>query len=139
MTRKEIMLNTKWDEFEMGTCGIFIPFFDQYIPFIFFQEHTPTPDISTKMIASINMIIGFDTSVRNTYLEAFKDEDGNYLDHKVKEIHIDQDNDRLDGLYAEIIIQLPTSNTVNLIVKDGKIVCIDHDNSYFEKLAEKEQ
>jgi len=57
MTKKEVSLNTTWDEFEMGTCRLFIAALNQYIPTIFFQDHKPQPTISEKMLQSINDIL----------------------------------------------------------------------------------
>jgi len=50
MTRKEIILNTKRDEFERGTCRIFVNFFDQYIPCILFQDHDKFNAVYSEII-----------------------------------------------------------------------------------------
>ena len=60
MTKKELSINTTWDEFEMGTCRIFVPVLDQYIPTVFFQDHKPKPTISNKMLQGVNDILDMD-------------------------------------------------------------------------------
>ncbi len=154
MTKKEIILNTIWDEFEMGTCRLFVDVLDQYIPVVFFQDHKPSPDISDKMIRSINDILALDKNELDTlkeilytsYLSVLTDGDNGdessmlnreelYLNNKVKEIHIDQDNDRFNGVYSEIIMSSVSNNLINIIVKDAKIICLD-DGTYFDLLEE---
>lgn len=152
MTRKEIMLNTTWDEFEMGTCRLFVNFFDQYIPFIFFQEHKPTPDISAKMIRSINEVLALEEDQLDTlkdrlheaYLSTYVIEDNAiaglnkeevYLKSKVKEIHIDQENDKLNGVYSEIIMHTASVTLMSIVVKDGKIM-YHNDDAYLDALED---
>jgi hypothetical protein len=147
MTRKEIMLNTKWDEFDMGTCRIYVDLFDQYIPFILFQEHRPTPDVSQKMISAINSILGLkiqqEESLKSMLYENYLvqekskgnskllDREEVYLQSKIDEIHIDQENDRLKGIYSEVIVTTMATEPISLIVKDGDFICID-DGTYFD-------
>ncbi|CAA6822715.1 MAG: Unknown protein [uncultured Sulfurovum sp.] len=129
MGRKEILMNTKWDEFEMGTCRLFVNLFNQYIPFIFFQEHKPLPGISDRMIIALNHVMALNKDEQDIDL----DEIGT---NKVKEIHLDQENDRFSGIYSEIIMDTTSGAYVSLIVKDGKIITIDRDGSYFDSLNE---
>ena len=129
MGRKEILMNTKWDEFEMGTCRLFVNLFNQYIPFIFFQEHKPLPGISDRMIIALNHVMALNKDEQDIDL----DEIGS---NKVKEIHLDQENDRFSGIYSEIIMDTTSGAYVSLIVKDGKIITIDRDGSYFDSLNE---
>lgn len=138
MTRKEVMLNTVWDEFGMGTCRLFVDFFNQYIPFILFQDHKPTPNISTPMMQSINAILTLDEGERErlksilheVYLsQAVFVQEGAmvwnkeelYLQSKVKEIHIDQEHDHCDGTYAEIVIHCAWNALLSVIVKEGEM------------------
>ena len=71
MTKKEIILNTTWDEFEMGTCRLFVDVLNQYIPVVFFQDHKPTPNISNKMVQSINEILELDENELDDSMIAF--------------------------------------------------------------------
>ena len=150
MTRKEILLNTTWDEFEMGTCRLFVNVFNQYIPVIFFQDHKPSPDISNKMIQSINDILALDENelevikgmlhkaylfASNTTAESNTSKEEVYKKSKVKEIHIDQDNDRFNSVYSEIIMSSGSNNLISVIVKNSKIICLD-DGTYFDLLEE---
>ncbi|CAA6816605.1 MAG: Unknown protein [uncultured Sulfurovum sp.] len=129
MGRKEILMNTKWDEFEMGTCRLFVNFFNQYIPFIFFQEHKPIPGISDRMIIALNQVMALDKVEQDfDFSELGTD--------KVKEIHLDQENDDLKGIYAEIIMDTTSGDYVSLIVRDGKVISVDKDGTYFEALQE---
>jgi len=60
MTKKELSINVKWDEFEMGTCRLFVETLNQYIPAVFFQDHKPRPTISNKMLEAVNHILDMD-------------------------------------------------------------------------------
>ncbi|CAA6809953.1 MAG: Unknown protein [uncultured Sulfurovum sp.] len=129
MGRKEILMNTKWDEFEMGTCRLFVNLFNQYIPFIFFQEHKPLPGISDRMIIALNQVMALDKDEQDFDFDGLGT-------NKVKEIHLDQDNDNLSGIYAEIIMDTASGHYLSLIVKDAKVVAIDKEGSYFDRLIE---
>ncbi|HQR73608.1 MAG TPA: hypothetical protein PLH07_06540 [Sulfurovum sp.] len=139
MTRKEVMLNTVWDEFGMGTCRLFVDFFNQYIPFILFQDHKPTPNISSQMMQSINAILELDEgeleSFKSLLYDAYLSQSvitqmnivpwskaDLYSASKVKEIYIDQDNDHGKGIYAEIIIECVPQILVCITVKEGKMI-----------------
>ena len=150
MTKKEIILNTTWDEFEMGTCRLFVDVLNQYIPVVFFQDHKPTPNISNKMVQSINDILALDENELETikgmlheaYLlasstigESNASKEEVYKNSKVKEIHIDQDNDKFSGVYSEIIMSSISNNLINIIVKDAKIICLN-DGTYFDSIEE---
>jgi len=54
----------------------------------------------------------------------------------IKEIYIDQENDKFIGNYAEISVDTASDNLINIIVKNGKIIDF-HDNGgyvgFFEK------
>lgn len=130
MTRRDILYATSWDEFDMGVCKLFVPFFDQYIPFLFFQEHDRKPQITDKMIMALNSIMELEEKEQELYFEEF----GESRAIKVNEIHIDQEHDKRDGVYCEIIINMPSKEYMSLIVKDGKIIHLDRDGSYFESL-----
>lgn len=132
ISNKELMLITKWDEFEMGICRLEVKFFNQYIPFILFQEHRPKPNISKGMVDSINDIL----SLHEVEQAFFEKEFSNEFGYKVKEIHIDQDNDTLEGTYSEIIMERVFGDTVQLIVKDGKVICYNNDGTYFDSIGE---
>lgn len=150
MTKKEIILNTTWDEFEMGTCRLFVDVLNQYIPVVFFQDHKPTPNISNKMVQSINDIRALDENelgiikemlhegylfASNTTGESNTSKEEVYEKSKVKEIHIDQDNDKFDGVYSEVIITSISNHLISIIVKDGKAKCYDN-GTYFDSLEE---
>jgi len=132
VSNKELMLITKWDEFEMGICRLEVQFFNQYIPFVLFQEHRPKPNISKGMIKSINDILALHEVEQSFFQQEFSKE----LGYKVKEIHIDQDNDAFESVYSEIMMERVTGETVQLIVKDGKIICYNPDGSYFDSIEE---
>jgi len=131
MTKKELSINTKWDEFEMGTCRIFVETLNQYIPTLFFQDHKPKPAISNKMLQSVNDILGMDKDEFNSLEELLGVEE-----YKIKEIHIDQDNDIYDDIYSEIIVTTESNVQKSVIVRDGKFLCLN-DNNYFDLLMEK--
>lgn len=131
MTKKELSLNTKWDEFEMGICLVFFEVLNQYIPIIFFQEHKPTPAISDRMLQSLNTLLDMPLEI----FESLKQIVGTtfYEQSKIKEIHIDQDNDTFESVYAEVIMEAKDKSLISIIVKDGQFLCIN-DGSYFETL-----
>jgi len=131
MTKKELSLNTKWDEFEMGICLVFFEVLNQYIPIIFFQEHKPTPAISDRMLQSLNTLLDIPLEI----FENLKQIVGTtfYEQSKIKEIHIDQDNDTFESVYAEVIMEAKDKSLISIIVKDGQFLCIN-DGSYFETL-----
>lgn len=131
MTKKELSLNTKWDEFEMGICLVFFEVLNQYIPIVFFQEHKPTPAISDKMLRSLNTLLDMPLEI----FKNLKQIVGTtfYEQSKIKEIHIDQDNDTFKSLYAEVIMEAKDKSLISIIVKDGQFLCIN-DGSYFETL-----
>lgn len=133
MTKKEIMINTTWDEFEMGTCRLFVDVLNQYIPVIFFQDHKPNPSISNKMVQSVNAILDMDINAFNR-LEEILGVDL-YEQSKINEIHIDQDNDKFNGVYSEIIMRSISPNLISIIVKDGKVMCLN-DGTYFDLIEE---
>lgn len=150
MTKKEISINTTWDEFEMGTCRLFVAIFDQYIPLVFFQDHKPKPSISNKMMKSINDILLLDENeverlrvmLHEAYCSTFDTGDKGseskeevYAQSKIKEIHIDQENDRFTCIYSEMIIASVANSLVNIIIKDGRVFCLN-DGTYFDLLEE---
>jgi len=133
MTKKELSINIKWDEFEMGTCRIFVETLNQYIPSVFFQDHKPKPTVTDKMMKAVNDILDMD---RNEFdrLKVILSVD----DYKIKEIHLDQDNDVYEGIYSEIIVSTGSNIQVSIIVKDGRFLCVN-DGTYFDKLVEREE
>ncbi len=131
MKARDILFNTSWDEFDMGVCKFYVNFFDQFIPFLLFQDHKPKPKLTDKMIEAINNIMQLESSKQGFYFEEF----GKNSDIKVKEIHIDQEHDDLDGVYSEIIMDMPSNEYLSMIVKDRVIVAFDRDGTYFESLV----
>lgn len=132
MTKKELSINTTWDEFEMGTCGLFVPLLNRYITVVFFQDHKPKPTISNKMLQSVNDILDMDQNEFDR-LEALIG--GKiYEQSKIKEIHIEQENDKFDGVYSEVIMDSTSNNLISVIVKDGKFIGIN-DGTYFDTLV----
>ena len=102
------------------------------------------------MVQSINDILALDESeleiikgmlheaylfASNTTGESNISKEEVYKKSKVKEIHIDQDNDRFDGVYSEVIMNSASNHLINIIVKDGKVICRD-DGTYFDSLEE---
>lgn len=85
---------------------------------------------------------GFVPKENETHLEAhlngfgiLSKEDA-YSKSKIKEIHIAQENDELNGRYAEIKVNSASDNLISVIVKNGKIIDFDDDGTYlgwFEK------
>ncbi|MEA2048637.1 MAG: hypothetical protein U9O64_09360 [Campylobacterota bacterium] len=132
MTKKEVSLNTTWDEFEMGTCRLFIAALNQYIPTIFFQDHKPQPAVSDKMLQSINDILEMNKDAFEQLNEILGTT--TYQECKIKEIHIDQDHDTLEGVYSEVILSTNNNRYMNVIIKDGQFICIN-DGTYFETLS----
>lgn len=132
MKRRDILFNTDWDEFDMGICKLFVPFFNQYIPFVFFQNHEPSPKLTDKMILSLNQILDLDEKLQDFYFETFGQEN----EQKVQEVHIDYDNDRFEGIYSEVILHSIEGEYVSLVFKDGKMVYIDREGSYLDTLVE---
>ena len=130
MKARHILFNTSWDEFDMGTCKFQVDFFNQYIPFLLFQDHKPKPKLTEKMIMAINNIMALNMEKQELYLREF----GDSSEVKVSEIHIDQEYDELDGVYAEIIMDMPNVEYMSLIVKDDKIISIDRTGTYFDTL-----
>ena len=128
MTKKELSINTKWDEFEMGTCRIFVERLNQYIPTLFFQDHKPKPTISNKMLQSVNDILAMDMDEFDRLGEILGTKE-----YKIKEIHIDQDNDVYDDIYSEIIVSTASNVQVSIIVRDGTFLCVN-DGNYFDSL-----
>ena len=129
MTKKELSINIKWDEFEMGTCRVFVETLNQYIPTLFFQDHKPKPTVSNTMLKSVNDILDMDVNEFDRLREIL-----NVQDYKIKEIHIDQDNDVYIGVYSEVIVSTGLNLQVSVIVKDGKFVCVN-DGTYFDTLV----
>jgi len=132
MTRRDILFNTDWDEFDMGTCKLFVTFFNQYIPFIFFQNHQPTPNLTDKMILSLNHILTLEKESQALYFDTFQGGKA----PKIQEIHIDQDNDKFESIYAEIIMQPIDNQYLSLIVKDACIIHLDKKGNYLDTLNE---
>jgi hypothetical protein len=135
MKARHILFNTSWDEFDMGVCKFDVKFFDQFIPFLLFQDHKPKPALTEKMIVAINNIMELDAKEQGIYFEEF----GENSDVKVSEIHIDQERDDLDGVYSEIIMDMPSREYMSMIVKDGKIIHLDRDGTYLESLKVKKE
>ena len=130
MKARHILFNTSWDEFDMGICKFDVKFFDQFIPFLLFQDHKPKPVLTEKMIVAINNIMELDAKEQDVYFDEF----GENSEVKVSEIHIDQEHDGLDGVYSEIIMDMPAGKYMSMIVKDGKIIHLDCDGTYLESL-----
>ena len=131
MTKKELSINVKWDEFEMGTCRLFVETLNQYIPAVFFQDHKPKPTISDKMLQSVNDILNMDKKEFDRLGEIVGLE--TYQQSKIKEIHFDQDNDIYVGVYSEVILSIEAKKQVSIVVKDGKFLCVN-DGTYFDTL-----
>lgn len=74
MTKKEILDKTTWDYYEMGTCHIYVPLFEKEIPFVFFQDHKPEPNITDKMIECVNDIISLERLEIETIKEMLMEE-----------------------------------------------------------------
>ena len=136
MTKKELSINVKWDEFEMGTCRLFVETLNQYIPAVFFQDHKPKPTISDKMLQSVNDILNMDKKEFDRLGEIVGLE--TYQQSKIKEIHFDQDNDIYVGVYSEVILSTGAKEQVSIVVKDGTFLCVN-DGTYFDKLVELEE
>lgn len=132
MTKKELSINTKWDEFEMGTCRLFVSVLNQYIPAVFFQDHKPKPTISNKMLQSVNDILDMDINEFDRLKEILGVEV--YEQSKIKEIHIDQENDKFDAVYSEVIMSSGSNSQISVIVKDGKFLRTN-DGTYFDTLV----
>jgi hypothetical protein len=132
MTRRDILYTTEWDEFDMGVCKLFVPFFNQYIPFVFFQNHEPSPKLTDKMILALNAILVLEKEEQSVYFEAF----GTLDAPKVQEIHIDHENDRFESIYSQVIMSMDSGEYLCFIVKDGKIIHIDRDGTYLDALVE---
>jgi len=133
MTKKELSINIKWDEFEMGTCRVFVETLNQYIPTVFFQDHKPKPTVSNKMLQSINNILSMDENEFDRLKEIL-----NTQDYKIKEIHIDQDNDVYEGVYSEVIVSTGLNVQASIIVKDGRFMAVN-DGRYFDTLVLEEK
>ena len=131
MTKKELSINVKWDEFEMGTCRLFVETLNQYIPAVFFQDHKPRPTISNKMLEAVNHILDMDEKEFDRLGELVGVEV--YQNSKIKEIHFDQDNDIYVGVYSEVILSTEAKEQVSIVVKDGKFLCVN-DGTYFDTL-----
>jgi len=129
MTKKELSINIKWDEFAMGTCRVFVETLNQYIPTLFFQDHKPKPTISNTMLQSVNDILDMDMNEFDRLREMLDTQE-----YKIKEIHIDQDNDVFEGVYSEIIVSIGSNVQASVIVKDGKFTCVN-DGTYFDTLV----
>ncbi len=119
MTKKELSINTKWDEFEMGTCRVFIEVLNKYIPVVFFQDHKPNPTISNKMLQSVNDILDMSIDEFDRLGEVLGKEI--YEQSKIKEFHIDQENDNFEGVYSEAIMESASNSQISVIVKDGTV------------------
>ena len=128
MTKKELSVNIKWDEFEMGTCRLFVATLKQYIPTLFFQDHKPKPTISNTMLKAVNDILDMDSDEFERLKEIVDTQDC-----KIKEIHIDQDNDVFGAVYSEVIVDTGSNTQVSVVVKDGKFFCVN-DGTYFDTL-----
>ncbi len=126
MTKKELSINIKWDEFEMGTCRLFVEVLDKYIPALFFQDHKPKPTVTDKMMKAVNDILDMDISEFDRLSEIL-----GVKNYKIKEIHIDQDNDVFEGVYSEVIVSVSSNFQATVIIKDGKFICLN-DGNYFE-------
>ncbi|MDQ7084783.1 MAG: hypothetical protein Q9M36_07545 [Sulfurovum sp.] len=132
MKARDILFNTSWDEFDMGICKLSVPFFNQYIPFILFQNHDRKPKLTPKMIVALNHILELDIDKQTLYFEKYSKKDI----PKVQEIHIDQDNDILDAVYSEVILSMPKGEYMSLVVKDGTIIHLDDKGTYLTSLKE---
>jgi hypothetical protein len=128
MTKKELSINIKWDEFEMGTCRLFVETLGQYIPTLFFQDHKPKPTVSNSMLQAVNDILTMDMQEFDRLGEILEAKE-----YKIKEIHIDQDNDNFEGVYSEVIVSTDSDTQASVVVKDGKFMFVN-DGTYFDTL-----
>ena len=85
---------------------------------------------------------GFEAKNGESHLQAHLDgfgisgKEDAYSKSGIKEIHIAQENDKLNGRYAEIKIDSASDNLISVIVKNGRIIDFDDDGTYlgwFEK------
>ncbi len=76
---------------------------------------------------------GFEPEGDETHLQAhlngfgILDKDDAYAKSEIKEIHIHQEYDELNGRYAEIKINTASENLISIIVKNGRIIDFDDD------------
>lgn len=94
---------------------------------------------------------GYEPKVGETHLEAhlrgfgIKNKEDAYSKSDIKEIHIAQENDNLEGCHSEIKIDSASENLISIIVKNGKIIDFDDDGTYVgsfekdEKYAQKQR
>jgi len=129
MTKKELSINIKWDEFEMGTCRLFVETLDKYIPAVFFQDHKPKPTVTDKMMKAVNDILDMNSSEFDRLNEILGEKNC-----KIKEIHIDQDNDVYEGVYSEVIVSTDSNAQSSIIVKDGRFILVN-EGTYFDNLV----
>ena len=133
MTKKELSINITWDEFEMGTCRIFVETLNQYIPAVFFQDNKPKPTVTDKMLQGVNNILDMNSEEFSRLEEIIGTET-----YKIKELHFDQDNDVYEGVYSEVILNTGTNQQVGIVVKDGKFIGVN-DGTYFDTLEVSEK
>jgi hypothetical protein len=85
---------------------------------------------------------GFEPEDGETHLEAhlkgfeISNKEDAYAKSVVKQIQINQQNDKFMGRYAEIKINSASDNLISIIIKNGKIIDFDDDGTYvgfFEK------
>ncbi|MBS8121510.1 hypothetical protein [Candidatus Vampirococcus lugosii] len=62
-----------------------------------------------------------------------------YLKSKIKEIHICEENDILNGCYSEIKIDSISDNLISIIIKNGKIIDFDYNGTYLGWFDKDEQ
>ena len=117
MTKEAILKSTTWDDYGMGTCPIFIDLFGEVIPFIFLQSCEPKPNISDKMVESVNEILSLTKSDRETIKDmlweeclfsfqvadyGFEPEEGEtHLDAHLREFEISNKEDA----YSKSVVQ----------------------------------
>ena len=85
---------------------------------------------------------GFEPKDGETHLEAhlkgfgISNKEAAYSKSEIKEIHIAQENDKLNGRYSEIKINSASDNLISVIVKNGKIIDFDDDGTYLGSFEE---
>lgn len=74
MKKEELLEKTTWDEYEIGTCLLFVNCLEKDSPFRFFQDHQPKPDITEKMVETVNDVLALDKSNLETIAEMLWEE-----------------------------------------------------------------
>jgi len=160
MNKSEITDQIEWDANDLGNLSLFVPLFGMEVPFVLFTQYGTTPELTDKMMATINDVLalepgnlsrvkellweecnfsfqvadyGVEMEPGETSLQAHFREFGiSNPDNAYEKSSIKEIHisDEFEERYAQIKVDTGANNYISIIVKNGRIIDFDDDGTH---------